>query len=71
MEFLREVTEGFRENRNYIDASRNEAGLAIEALSIDQQQQLQAMRELATEVQRTGVLSNNRAAQHWADLEGL
>lgn len=71
MAVLRQVTEGYRDTQARIDDTTQRAGIAIDSLSLEQQQQMQALRQLDVEIRATGQLSDERADQFWEDLQHL
>lgn len=68
---LREVTAGFYETRGITEDLDRRTGVAIDSLSHEQRQQIEAMRGLQEEVERTGHLSTERADSFRHDLEAL
>src|SRR5437588_7416325 len=71
MSYLNEVTNAFYEVGTQMSELRQDTGMAVTALSLEQQQQFRAMVQLRDELQRTGQISDARADQYWSDLQAL
>jgi hypothetical protein len=71
MQYLEEVVRGIKSSKECQAVAENKVGLALETLSHGQQSAVTALQHLYTEVQISGEISNDRAAQYWNDLEKL
>jgi hypothetical protein len=71
MRYLEEVVQGIMSSKDWEKVAEHKVGLALETLSHGQQSAVTALQHLYTEVQISGKLSNDRAAQYWNDLERL
>jgi hypothetical protein len=71
MQYLREVVKGIRSLKEWEEVAEHKVGLALESLSHGQQWAVTTIQHFYTEVQISGKLSNDRAAQYWNDFEKL
>jgi polyhydroxyalkanoate synthesis regulator phasin len=71
MNYLEEVVKGIKSSKDWEKVAEHKVGLALENLSHGQQSAVTALQYLYTEVQISGRISNERAAQYWNDLEKL
>jgi hypothetical protein len=71
MQYLEEVVQGIKSLKDWEKVAEHKVGLALETLSHGQQSAVTTLQHLYTEVQISGKISNDRAAQYWNDLEQL
>jgi hypothetical protein len=71
IQYLEEVLQGIKSSKDWEKVAEHKVGLALETLSHRQQLAVTALQHLYTDVQISGKLSNDRAAQYWNDLEKL
>jgi hypothetical protein len=71
MQYLEEVVRGIKSSKEWEAVAEHKVGLALETLSHGQRSAVTAIQYLYTEVQISGEISNDRAAQYWNDLETL
>jgi uncharacterized protein YqfA (UPF0365 family) len=71
MQYLEEVVQGIKSSKDWEKVVEHKVGLAFQTLSYGQQSAVTALQHLYTEVQISGKISNDRAAQYWNDLEKL
>jgi hypothetical protein len=71
IQYLEEVVQGIKSSKDWEKVAERKVGLALENLSQGQQSVVTALQHLSTEVQISGKISNNRAAQYWNHLENL
>jgi polyhydroxyalkanoate synthesis regulator phasin len=71
MKYLEEVVQGIKSTKEWEQVAEHKGGLALENLSHGQQSAVTALQHLYTEVQISGKISNDQAAQYWNDLEKL
>jgi hypothetical protein len=71
MQYQEEVVQGIKSSKDCEKVVEHKVALALETLSHGEQSAVTALQHLYTEVQISGKISNDCAAQYWNDLEKL
>jgi hypothetical protein len=64
MQYLEEVVKGIKSSKDWEKVAEHKVGLALETLFRGQQSAVTAFQQLYTEVEQSGKLPNDRAAQY-------
>jgi hypothetical protein len=71
MQYLEEVVQEIKSSKDWEKVTEYKVGLALETLLYGEQSAVTPLQQLYSEVQQSGKLSNDRAAQYWNNLEKL
>jgi hypothetical protein len=63
--------QGIKASKDWQKVAEHKVWLALETLSHGEQSAVTALQQLSTEVQQSGRISNDSAAQYWNELERL
>jgi hypothetical protein len=71
IQYLKEVLQGIKSSKDWEKIAEHKVRLALETLSYGQQLAVTMLQHLYMEIQVSGEISNDQAAQYWNNLKIL